>query len=68
MYFEEEGELVLLDYKTDYVGDSGTDLLKKRYHTQFECYRQALEQMTGKRVKEMLLYSFAMDQAVVLQD
>ena len=68
VYFEEEGELVLLDYKTDYVGDSGTDLLKKRYHTQFECYRQALEQMTGKRVKEMLLYSFAMDQAVVLQD
>lgn len=67
VYFEEDGELVLLDYKTDYVGDSGTELLRKRYHTQFECYRQALEQMTGKRVKEMILYSFAVDQAVILR-
>lgn len=64
VFFEEDNELVLLDYKTDYVGANGIEFLKKRYHTQFECYKQALEQITGKTVKEMILYSFAMDKAV----
>ena len=67
LYFEEEGELVLLDYKTDYVGAAGEELLRKRYYTQFECYKQALEQITGKKVKEMLLYSFALDRVVLLE-
>ena len=66
VFFEEENELVLLDYKTDYVGANGAEFLKKRYHTQFECYKQALEQITGKTVKEMILYSFAMDEAIKL--
>lgn len=66
VYFEEDGELVLLDYKTDYVGENGARLLVMRYHTQFEYYKQALEQMTGKRVKEMFLYSFALDTAILL--
>ncbi len=66
VFFEEDNELVLLDYKTDYVGANGAEPLKKRYHTQFECYKQALEQITGKAVKEMILYSFAMDEAVRL--
>ncbi len=64
VYFEEDGELVLLDYKTDYVGENGEDILKKRYRVQFDCYRQALEQMTGKHVKEMILYSFYMDKEI----
>ena len=64
VYFEEDGELVLLDYKTDYVGENGEDILKKRYRVQFDCYRQALEQMTGKHVKEMILYSFLLDKEI----
>lgn len=64
VYFEEDGELVLVDYKTDYVGENGEDILKKRYRVQFDCYRQALEQMTGKHVKEMILYSFSLDKEI----
>ena len=66
VYFEENGELVILDYKTDYVGDKGEELLRRRYHTQFDCYRQALEQITGKKVKEMILYSFALDKEIIM--
>lgn len=55
-FFEEEGELVLVDYKTDAVSEEET--LKKRYQIQLAYYKRALEQMTGKRVKEVYLYSF----------
>lgn len=66
VYFEEDGGLVLLDYKTDHVDDRGEELLRRRYHVQFECYKQALEQITGKPVKEMILYSFALDREIVM--
>lgn len=57
-YFEEEDGLVLLDYKTDRI-QNGQELLL-RYRTQLEIYAQALEQMTGKRVKEKCMYSFCL--------
>lgn len=55
-FFEEDGALVLVDYKTDYVTEG--EILKKRYRTQLEYYRRALEQITGSKVKESYLYSF----------
>lgn len=63
-YFEEDGELVLVDYKTDAV--SNGEELKKRYETQMAYYTKALEQLTGKPVKERILYSFRLQQEVVL--
>lgn len=59
VYFEEDGELVLLDYKTDSVPDM--ESLWKRYSVQLEYYREALERLTGKKVKESLLYSFHLE-------
>ncbi|MGN0304641.1 MAG: helicase-exonuclease AddAB subunit AddA [Lachnospiraceae bacterium] len=61
-FFEEEGELVLVDYKTDRI-TSGQELVL-RYQEQLRYYQMALEQLTGKRVKEKLLYSFALGEAV----
>ena len=61
-YFEEEGELVLLDYKTDHVHDAQT--LVDRYHTQLEYYARALTQITGLPVKERLIWSFALGEEV----
>ena len=55
-FFEEDGKLVLVDYKTDYVEEPET--LIRRYETQVRYYTRALEQMTGKRVAERYLYSF----------
>ena len=56
--FEEDGELVVLDYKTDKIW-SEQKLLDK-YQSQLEYYARALEQITGKKVREKIIYSFTM--------
>lgn len=63
-FFYEDGELVILDYKTDKVDTA--DELVKRYRTQLDYYQRALEQITGGRVKERYLYSFALAQEIMV--
>ncbi len=60
--FEEDGALVLIDFKTDRVQDPAD--LWEHYRRQLELYRFALEQCTGRRVKQCLLYSFFLDREV----
>lgn len=58
-FFEEEGQLVLLDYKTGNtkdVSDYNEDVIRQRYQTQMDLYKEALEKATGKTVKEKYLY------------
>lgn len=55
-YFEEEDGLVLLDYKTDVI-EQPQELIR-RYKAQLDYYQEALESLTGKKVKERILYSF----------
>jgi len=57
-YFEEDGKYVLIDYKTDRVNDE--EELIARYAKQLEYYERALVQITGKRVKEKIIYSFGL--------
>lgn len=67
VYFEEEGEIVLLDYKTDRVDFStGEETLIKRYAVQLDYYERALVKLTNKKVKERVIYSFALDKAIRL--
>lgn len=63
-YFEEDGEIVVLDYKTDRVYRE--EELKEKYHAQLAYYARALETMTGKRVKEKILYSFALGKEITV--
>lgn len=63
--FEEDEGLVLLDYKTDNVSKKGgAAVLKKRYGMQLDLYADALERASGKKVKEKLIYSFAIGRTV----
>ncbi|MCM1257676.1 MAG: helicase-exonuclease AddAB subunit AddA [Roseburia sp.] len=62
-FFVEEGEIVLLDYKTDVV-DSREELVN-RYKMQLDLYQEALEGKLNKRVKEKLIYSFYFDEVIV---
>lgn len=68
MYFEEYGELVLIDYKTDRVDKStaGEQELVKRYAIQLDYYAKALAQLTGKCVKEKIIYSFALEKGIII--
>jgi len=56
VFFEEDDGLVLLDYKTDSV--RSLKELWNRYETQLDYYQEALQKLTGKPVKERILYSF----------
>ena len=66
-YFVENGEIVLVDYKTDRVRRGQEQKLIDLYHVQLEDYAQALERMTGKKVKEKIIYSFTLQKEIVLQ-
>lgn len=63
-YFREQGELVLVDYKTDQVTPGQEGYLVEKYRIQLECYGEALERLTGKKVKERYLYSFRLGKAL----
>ena len=53
--FIENNKYVIVDYKTDRV--NCLEELKERYAMQLECYKLALEQITGMKVSEMMIYS-----------
>lgn len=55
-YYEKQGEIYLLDYKTDRVAKK-EDLIQ-RYQIQLDYYREALEKLTGKKVAGVYLYSY----------
>ena len=60
-FFEEEGELVVVDFKTDHVTPETLEEKAAYYAPQLVAYSEALERMTGKRVKERGVYFFALD-------
>lgn len=59
VFFVEEGEIVLLDYKTDRI--DSMKALWKRYSVQLDYYAEALERLMDMPVKQRLLYSFALE-------
>ncbi len=63
-FFVEDGEIVLLDYKTDKVSDE-TELVS-RYRIQLDYYKEALEASTNMKVKEIYIYSFSLGKEIPL--
>ncbi|RKM58033.1 helicase-exonuclease AddAB subunit AddA [Butyrivibrio sp. X503] len=63
-WFFEGDDIVLMDYKTDHVRDDAE--LIKRYKIQLDLYKRALEASTGKNVKEVYIYSFALGKEIKL--
>ncbi len=57
-YFEEDGEITLVDYKTDYVSEVN-DELRDKYRLQLDYYAQALTRLTGKVVRQKYIYLFS---------
>ena len=67
-FFEEEGQWVIVDYKTDYVDSpERVNELVKLYQKQMNLYSEALEQITGKPVRERILYFLSINQAIKIQ-
>lgn len=61
-YFIEDGQAVLLDYKTDRV--SSMEELVTKYHVQLDKYAETIERLTGYKVKEKIIYSFCLNDEI----
>ncbi|MBR3697449.1 MAG: helicase-exonuclease AddAB subunit AddA [Clostridia bacterium] len=58
LYFiDEENNLILVDYKTDFVEPGYEDELIIKYKKQLEIYKKALEEGTQKKVYKTYIYS-----------
>ncbi len=66
-WFEEDGELVVVDYKTDSIAEGEEQVLLDRYQIQMVYYAQALQQITEKKVKEAIIYSLALQKEVAVE-
>jgi len=56
-YINSDDELVLVDFKTDYVENRDEESLINKYRTQLELYKNALEQATRRKVDIIYIYS-----------
>ena len=63
-FFIEDGEVILVDYKTDRAKPGDEESLVRRYRVQFELYRDALEMLLRVPVREAWLYSLSLRKAV----
>ena len=63
-YFIEDDGITIVDYKTDRVRD-GKELID-RYRTQLEYYAKALSQITGARIKALIIYSTRLRREIVI--
>ncbi len=62
-WFEDEGKIYLVDYKSNYLDlkdkQSELERLKEEYKTQLKLYREALEKILGRKVEASYLYLFS---------
>ncbi len=65
LIFEEDGELILVDYKTD-KGMTESAMCQK-YKVQLMLYKAAIELTMNKKVRQAYLYSFELERAVEIE-
>ena len=56
-YITKEGQVILVDYKTDYVQEGNEDYLKEKYTPQLNLYKRAIEHALNKQVDKIFIYS-----------
>ncbi len=56
-YINDNGEIVLVDYKTDYIPNKDEKILLDRYSKQLEIYKRALKECYHKDVNKVYIYS-----------
>lgn len=65
-FFYEGDNIVLIDYKTDYVEFGNEEEMISKYKIQINYYKSALKKITGKEVKESYLYLFYLDKEILV--
>lgn len=67
-YVNRNNELILVDYKTDYIEKNKKYELVNKYKKQLELYQEALEQSFNKKVSKKYIYSTCLGQAIEIQE
>lgn len=62
-YIDEKDNIILVDYKTDYVKKDEHELIEK-YSKQLEIYKRALEEALGKTVYKTYIYSVYLEKSI----
>ena len=63
-YINKQGELILVDYKTDYVENGKEQELVSKYKEQLLLYKRALEEALNKKVSKMYIYSVGLQKNI----
>lgn len=63
LFFEENENIILVDYKTDKTNNKNE--LFKRYNKQMEIYRKVIENATGKKVTESIIYLVMLNEGII---
>ena len=63
-YITKDNELVLLDYKTDFVREGEESILIQRHTPQLMLYKEALENALGRKVDRVCIYSTVLGKEV----
>ena len=64
LFFEENDEIILIDYKTDYIEKNAEEEMNRKYKVQLDYYTDALERITGKKVVSRYLYLFYLEREI----
>ena len=65
-YITQNDELILVDFKTDFVEDRDEKNLIEKYKTQLDLYKRALESSTGQKVDRVYIYSTYLEKDIMI--
>ena len=60
-------EVILVDYKTDYLENGKEDDLVKKYKKQLELYKRALEEALNRKVDKCYIYSVYLEKQIEIK-
>ena len=65
-YISKNDELVLVDYKTDYIKEkeTGKEELTQKYKAQLDLYKRALEKALKRKVDKAFIYSTSLNECI----
>lgn len=66
-YINQNNEIVLIDYKTDYVEKNNEQELIEKYKPQLKIYKKAIEEALNKNVEKVYIYSAYLNKEILVK-
>lgn len=66
-YINQNNEIVLVDYKTEYVEKNNEQELIEKYKPQLKIYKKAIEEALNKNVEKVYIYSVYLNKEILVK-